>query len=77
MTTNHQTARRGPLAQARLDLANAEARADKFKREAMRLRSAIRAHRDMTHDNFGRADATLWAAIEPGAAKRGRVGAVS
>lgn len=66
MTTNHQTARRGPLAQARLDLANAEARADRFKREAMRLRAAIIAHRDLTHDNFGGADRTLWTAVEPG-----------
>ena len=65
MTTNHQTARRGPLAQARLDHANAEARAEKFKREAMRLRRAIVAHRDMTDDNFGNADRVLWAAVDP------------
>jgi len=65
MTTNHQTMRRGALAQARIDLANAEARAEKFKREAMRLRRAIVAHRDLTHDNFGGADRALWAAVEP------------
>lgn len=64
MTTNHQNPARGALARARLELANEQARTEKFKRENARLRGAIIAHRDAVSDDLGGADERLWKAVE-------------
>lgn len=67
MTTNHQNGRRGALAKARLDLANEQARAEKFKRENQRLVMAIVAHRDaFEKDSADGADERLWATVSRG-----------